>query len=257
MRKLGLVVALLCLPFALFAQSTVVEDSFSDLGAWQPGYGDWTTEGGRLIQEDTNAGMARIDREVPQEGVYQIDFTIRYVDGGYESMSDYEDGRYHAGFGVHIGVTDPPIGGKSWGNNESYLLWLNLDTRTATMEEAPHHAGFRAQVYESSDDVTMDLYESSEMRRLFGDSRTSIDLVAALRELGVDASVSDLNRYLDRDIPVSIRVNTNTGEIGVKDPTAPLRFYFSVDPELLEGDYISLRTNHLAASFDDFTVIER
>jgi len=257
MRKLVLVVALLCLPFVLFAQSTVIDDSFSRMGAWVPGYGEWTIERGRLVQNDTDAGMARIDREVPQNGVYQIDFTIRYVDGGYRSMSDYRAGRYHGGFGVHIGVEDPPLGGKAWGNNDSYLLWLNLDTRRATDRAAGEHYGFRAQVYDSMDNVTMDLYRSAEMRRMFGDSRASIDLVAALNANGIDFQIADLGPYLEREVPVSIRVNTNTGEIGVKDPTAPIRFYFSVDPDKLDGDYVSLRTNKLAASFDDFTVTRR
>lgn len=258
MRKLVFVVALLCLPFVLFAQTTVVDDSFSRMGAWVPGYGDWSVESGRLVQESTAAGMARIDREVPQEGVYQIDFTIRYVDGGYRSTADYESGRYHAGFGVHLGVTDPPLRGKSWGNDESYLLWLNLDTMPETRRDDPVHYGFRAQVYESTDHVTMDLMRSSEMRRLFGDSRASIDLVRALEEIADRRfAVSDLQPYLGRDIPVSIRVDTRTGEIGVKDPTAPIRFYFSVDPDSLDGDYVSLRTNRLAASFDNFTVTRR
>ena len=258
MRKLVLVVALLCLPFVLFAQMTVVDDSFSRMGAWVPGYGDWSVERGRLVQESTAAGMARIDREVPQEGVYQIDFTIRYVDGGYRSMADYESGRYHAGFGVHLGVTNPPLRGKSWGNDESYLLWLNLDTRPQTRRSAGAHYGFRAQVYESSDHVTMDLMRSGEMRRLFGDSRASIDLARALEQVaGRQFAVADLRPYLRRDIPVSIRVNTRTGEVGVKDPTAPIRFYFNVDPDMLDGDYVSLRTNALAASFDNFTVTRR
>jgi hypothetical protein len=103
----------------------------------------------------------------------------------------------------------------------------------------------------------MDLMRSSEMRRLFGDSRASVDIVQALRANGIEFSISDLGPYLSREVPVSIRVNTRTGEIGVKDPTAPVRYYFSVDPDMLDGEYVSLRTNSLAASFDDFTVTRR
>ncbi|MFP4205458.1 MAG: hypothetical protein ACLFM6_01275 [Spirochaetaceae bacterium] len=257
MGKFMIVVALLCLPFVLFAQSTIIEDDFSRMGAWVPGYGDWNVENGRLVQESTAAGMARIDREVPQEGTYQIDFTIRYDDGGYKNMEDYEEGRYHAGFGVHIGVSDPPLRGKSWGNNDSYLLWLNLDTREDTSLDAPYHYGFRAQVYESTDHVTMDLFESRQMERFFDDPRATVNLVQALRTHGIDVTVADLAKYLDRNVPVSIRVDTESGEIGVKDPTAPIRYYFTVDPDKLDGDYISLRTNALAASFDNFTVTER
>lgn len=257
MRKLGLLVALLCLPLVLFAQTTVIEDDFSRMGSWVPGYGDWSVERGRLVQSSTAAGMARADREVPQNGLYQIDFTVRYVDGGYRSMQDYRDREFHAGFGIHLGVSDPPLRGKSWGNDESYLLWLNLDTRPAVRSSASQHYGFRAQVYESADHVTMDLMRSSEMRNLFGDSRASVDLAAALQAAGVEFSVAELEPYLEREVPVSIRVNTRTGEIGVKDPTAPVRYYFSVDPAMLDGEYVSLRTNALAASFDDFTVTTR
>lgn len=92
---------------------------------------------------------------------------------------------------------------------------------------------------------------------MFGNPIMSIDLLEALRNYGVNMSVNDLMQYLDRDVPVSIRVNTRTGEIGVKDPTAPIRFYFSVDPALVRGSYVSLRTNSLSASYDDFTVTQR
>jgi hypothetical protein len=82
----------------------------------------------------------------------------------------------------------------------------------------------------------------------------SIDIIAALAAWGVDLSVDDLARYLNQDVPVNIRVNTRTGRVGVLDPTAPVRFYFNVDPAVLRGNYVSLRTNGLAASFDYFTV---
>jgi len=82
----------------------------------------------------------------------------------------------------------------------------------------------------------------------------SLDLMAALRAWGVDVSIADLEKYLYQDIPINIKVNTRTGRIGVLDPTAPVRFYFDVDPAVLRGDYVSLRTNSLAASFNYLTV---
>jgi hypothetical protein len=251
---LTLVLLLVLSPLAVLAQNVVAQDSFSNMGGWQAGYGEWFIENGRLVQADTETGLARIDRRLPQNGTYQIDFIIRYRDGGYQSQADLENLRLHAGFGVHLGVEDPPLGRIAWGAGESYLLWLNLDTRPATRRNNPEHYGFRAQVYKSEDNATMSLWETSFARRYFGDSRMSIDLIEALKNYGVDVTVQDGQKYLVRDIPVSIRVNTDTGRIGVKDPTAPIRFYFEVDPEILEGNYISLRTNQLGVEFDDFVV---
>lgn len=256
MKRISLMLVLLLVlaPVALLAQTVVAQDSFSNMGGWQAGYGEWFVENGKLVQANTDTGLARIDRRLPQEGTYQIDFTIRYRDGGYQSRSDLEDMSLHAGFGVHLGVSDPPLGRVAWGNDESYLLWLNLDTRRDTMRNKPIHYGFRAQVYESTNNSTMDLWETSFADRYFGDSRMSVDLVQALENYGVDVSIQDGQKYLVRDIPVSIRVNTDTGRIGVKDPTAPIRYYFNVNPDMLAGDYISLRTNALSVEFDDFVV---
>ncbi|MFP4483371.1 MAG: hypothetical protein ACOCYG_03345 [Spirochaetota bacterium] len=254
---LTLVLLLVLSPLAVLAQNVVAEDSFSNMGSWQAGHGEWFIENGRLVQADTETGLARIDRRLPQRGTYQIDFIIRYRDGGYESRDDLENLRLHGGFGVHVGVTDPPLGRATWGNGESYLLWLNLDTRADTRRNSPEHYGFRAQVYESTDNSTMALWETSFAERYFGDSRMSIDLVEALENYGVEVTLQDGQQYLVRDIPVSIRVDTETGRIGVKDPTAPIRFYFDVDPDILEGDYISLRTNSLGVEFDDFVVTRR
>ncbi len=251
------VVVLLLFASLVYAQTVVERSSFSNMQGWRAGGGSWATSGGRLVQRDPQAPLARIDKRVDARGVYQIDFDIRYVDGGYTSEQDLRNRHYHAGFGVHVGVANPPLGRQAWGNGESYLLWLNLDTRPETRRNAPEHYGFRAQVYESVSHSQMDLWSSGQSRRLFGDPIMSIDIIEALRNYDVNMSVNDLMQYLDRDVPVSIRVNTRTGEIGVKDPTAPIRFYFTADPALLRGSYVSLRTNALSASYDDFTVTQR
>ena len=252
--SLTLVLLLVLSPLALLAQNVVAQDSFSNMGGWQAGHGEWFIENGRLVQGDTETGLARIERRLPQNGTYQIDFIIRYRDGGYDSEQDLEDLALHGGFGGHLGVTEPPLRRLSWGNDESYLLWLNLDTRADTRRNTPIHYGFRAQVYESSDNSTMGLWETSFAEQYFDDARMSIDLQQALENYGVELSLADGRKYLSRDIPISIRVNTETGRIGVKDPTAPIRFYFSVDPAILNGNYISLRTNSLGVEFDDFVV---
>ena len=259
MRRVSVfVVVLLLFASLVYAQTVVERSSFSNMQGWRAGGGDWVTSGGRLVQRNERAALARIDKRIDAGGVYQIDFDIRYVDGGYASERDMRNGYYHAGFGVHVGVADPPLGRTAWGNGESYLLWLNLDTRPQTRRNHPEHYGFRAQVYESVSHSQMGLWESRAAREMFGDPVMSVDLIQALRNYGVNFSINDLIDYLDRDVPVSIRVNTRTGEIGVKDPTAPIRFYFTVDnPRLVRGDYVSLRTNALSASYDDFSVTQR
>lgn len=259
MKKFVLTVAILLMAVSLVSAQRV-NDSFSSMGSWRPGYGNWSIQSGRLVQSNTETGLARIDRRASQSGVYELEFTIRYVDGGYKSEADLSRGEYHAGFGIHVGVDNPALGKISWGAGESYLLWLNLDTRDSTRRNYPEHYGFRAQVYESESNSRMSLARSSlirqnrDLRRVTEENYVSIDIIAALRNMGIDLSVNDLMSFLDRDVPINIRVNTRNGEIGVLDPTAPIRFWFPVDPDVLEGDYFSLRTNGLAASFNYFRV---
>ena len=259
MKKCVLTVAILLIAVS-FVGAQQVNDSFSSMGGWRAGHGDWTIDSGRLVQSDSETGLARIDRMAAQDGIYELEFTIRYMGGGYESEEALANGEYHAGFGIHVGVEDPALGRMSWGAGESYLLWLNLDTREETRRNHPEHYGFRAQVYESVDNSTMTLARNSmvrqdpNLRRVTVDDYVSIDLFTALRNMGVDVSIEDGRQFLTRDVPINIRVNTRTGEIGVLDPTAPIRFWFPVDPEILEGDYFSLRTNDLAASFNYFRV---
>lgn len=260
MKKFALITGALLLAVSMVAVAQSVDDSFSSMRNWEPGDGDWVVRGGRLVQQDADAKLARIDRQVRQSGEYELEFTIRYVDGGYEDMDDFQDGVFHAGFGIHIGSEDPALGKASWGSGDSYLLWLNLDTRPETRRDHPEHYGFRAQVYRSRSNTRMTLARDSAisrdpvLSRLVEEDYMSIDLLEALRAWGADLSIDDLGRYLDQDVPINIRVNTRTGEVGVLDPTAPIRFYFNVDPEVLAGDYVSLRTNSLAASYDYFTV---
>jgi len=259
MKKFALMLGALLIVVSMttFAQ---VNDDFGSMRGWTAGAGDWVARGGRLVQQDEDALLARADRMVDQRGSYELEFTIRYVDGGYKSEMDMRDGVYHAGFGIQLGVENPALGRASWGAGESYLLWLNLDTRPETMRNAPEHYGFRAQVYESTSNTSMELSRDSRLRRdpvlsrYVVDDYMSLDIVAALRDWGVDLTIDDIGRYLDVDVPVNIRVNTRTGQVGVLDPTAPVRFYFDVDPDVLAGNYISLRTNSLAASYQYLTV---
>lgn len=247
MKKVALILGalLLLLPLAASAQDVIVEDEFISLGEWVPGHGDWGTRGGMLIQRNTKTGLARIDRPLQQDGEFEISFVVRYEAGGFDSPEDLQNNQLHAGFGIHIGAENPPLGRMAWGVGDSFLLWLNLDTRTATAQDFAQHLGFRGQVYRSENSSRMDLTEMN------------VDIQAALAQLGVEMTISDLNPFLVTSVPMRIRVNTETGRIMVNDPTnQSLWFWFDVDPEVLDGDYISLRTNGLALRFFDFTVTE-
>lgn len=246
MKKVALIFAalLLLLPLAASAQ-TVVMDEFNSLGEWVIGDGDWVTRGGMLIQRDVDRGMARIDRPLAHEGEFEISFLVRYEAGGFDSEADLMNNQLHGGFGIQIGGENPPLGRKAWGVGESYLLWLNLDTRTDTASSFPQHSGFRGQVWESESNSAMDITDMN------------VDIQAALAQLGIEMEISDIEPFLLQSVPMKIRVNMNTGRIMVNDPTnSRMWFWFDVDPDLLEGDYVSLRTNNLALRFMDFTVTE-
>ncbi|TVR04849.1 MAG: hypothetical protein EA403_04150 [Spirochaetaceae bacterium] len=260
MRKTVLVTTALCILLVapLAAQTVLEQHNFATMSGWTPAAGNWAASGNRLHQRDDRAPLARIDKQLNQSGVYQIDFAIRYAGGGYRTDADWENQHFHAGFGVQLGISNPPLRRAAWGAGQSYLLWLNLDTRPETRRNAPEHYGFRAQVYESRSNIDMTLMRSEEIRQLLGSPVMSLDIIAILRqELGFDLRLEDIEPYLYRDVPISIRVDTRTGEIGVLDPTAPIRYYFRVNPSVLRGNYIALRTNSLAANFGNLIVTSR
>jgi hypothetical protein len=216
-----------------FAQSVVADDNFSSLGTWKAAGGVWKADGS-LVQGDVNAPLAQINRQVLQSGVYEVDFTIKYSAGGYKNLQEAMRGKYHAGFGIHIGI-DKPTPGRSWGNGNSYLLWVNLDTTVSG--NSPHY-GLRGQVYRSRTNTDM---------RLMDDYNVEI--------LPVASALGALENIVGVSVPVKIIVNTNDGEIRVYDPTLPnYYYYFYLDPKLLKGSWLSLRTNKLSAAFDDFKV---
>ncbi len=249
MKKVALIFAalLMLLPLVVSAQ-VIVDDSFEgrSTGEWVPGYGEWGVRGGMLVQRDTETGLARIDRRVPQSGEIEISFKVRYEAGGFEDQSALRRGLLHGGFGIHVGVENPPLGRVAWGAGNSYLLWLNLDTRRATLTDASEHFGFRGQVYRSTNNATMNL------------TPYNVDITAELENIGITLGVNQIDQFLGILVPMKIRVNYNTGRIMVMDPTNPsLWFYFDVEPSVLRGNYLSLRTNSLAVSFADIMVTQR
>ncbi len=241
-------IVLLAVAFALSAQS-VERVSFASMGDWTPGAGSWEVVNGRLQQTGLPAPLARIDRRTNQRGVYEIEFIIRYLDGGFYSEADLMNDEFHAGFGVQLGGTNPVLGRASWGVGQSYLLWLNLDTRMSTLRNSPEHFGFRAQVYESRSNTNMSLLSGQAVMDQIQQPVASLDILAL-----TGLTLEDLVGFLDAPVRVNIRVNTNTGEVGVLDPTAPIRYFMQLDPRILRGDYISLRTNNLSTSYSNFVI---
>ncbi|HUX52201.1 MAG TPA: hypothetical protein VMW73_15510 [Spirochaetia bacterium] len=247
MKKFALLLGglLLLLPFMAAAQQVLQQNDFASMSGWTTASGSWGVQGNQLKQQDTSAPMARIDHALNQTGVYEISFTVQYAGGGYASQADLANNSLHAGFGLHIAVKNPSLGIKSWGDGTSYLLWLNLDTRASTMTNYPQHYGFRAQVYRSTGDTTMDLVPS-----------LNVDIPAAL---GI--TLQDLLNYVQNNnllfanVPINIQVDTNTGRILVQDPTAPsLWYYFNLPASQLTGDDIAFRTNGMAVNFQNYKV---
>lgn len=250
MKKVALIFAalLVLMPLAAGAQ-VVANDDFETFGEWEPGYpvDQWDIRGGMLVQRDTKTGLARAVRMLPQSGELEYSFKVRYEAGGFDDQAALRAGELHAGFGIHVGVENPPRTGQpAWGAGRSYLLWLNLDTRRATMSDASEHFGFRGQVYESASNASMSL------------TPMNVDIQAELANIGIVLGIDDLDQFLGRLIPIKIRVNYDTGRVMVADPTNPsLWFWFDVERSVLRGDYVVLRTNSLAVSFADFMVTRR
>ena len=185
-KLLVFLVILLLAGAAAYAQTVVFEQSFSSSTMLPKSHGDWEIMGGRLYQSDVDERLAKINVEARQSGEMQYEFTVRYEGGGFTDLM--------GGFGIQIFV-DKAWEGKSWGNGNSYLLWLNYDPMPTYGPK-----GFSAQVYKSMSETKMAL-------------------------------------------------------IGVEDPTlAGFGYRFSLGGAPGRGNFVSLRTNSLALSFDDLTI---
>lgn len=250
MKKVALVFAALLMLLPLVASAQVIIDDDADAySEWSFGYPteDWDVRGGMLVQRNTETGLARALRMVSQSGELEYSFKVRYEAGGFEDQAALRAGQLHGGFGIQIGIENPPrTGAPAWGAGNSYLLWLNLDTRREVLSDSPEHFGFRGQVYESETNARMSL------------SPYNVDIQQALAGIGVNLRIADIDQFLGQLVPMRIRVNYDTGRIMVADPTNPsLWFWFDVEPSVLRGNYIALRTNSLALSFADFMVTRR
>lgn len=213
-------VAMLFLGTSVFADSVVTTEHFSGGLDHAGAYGSWDIHRGRLYQADTDSRLAKINFEVPQSGLMEYRFDVRYEDGGMEDRM--------GGFGVHFFVDDA-YRGRSWGNGESYLFWLNYDDN-ATYGKS----GFQAQIYKSSSFFEMDLLEDYQA--------------------GLPASYLTRSN-LDMVVPVRIQINGYSGLVKIWDPTRKgVYFQFYLDQAPGKGNYIAFRTNSLSVSFDNLVV---
>jgi hypothetical protein len=221
MKKSLIFLVILLLAGAMaFAQTVVLEQSFSSSTMLPKSHGDWEIKGGRLYQSDVDEPLAKINVAARQSGEMQYEFTVRYEGGGFADLM--------GGFGIQIFV-DKAWDGMSWGNGKSFLLWLNYDPMPVYGPK-----GFTAQVYKSVSETKMDLVGEFDLNR-FAYLLSAANMNAA--------------------IPARIKIDGNTGSVWVEDPTlAGFGYRFSLGGSLGTGNYVALRTNSLAMSFDNLKV---
>jgi hypothetical protein len=216
MKRWGIIACMLLffVPLFVFAEA---------VGDWNAAYGDWKIVGDRLVQQSTTAGMAQATLKIPQTGVIQYEFDAKPIAGYLDQ---------YAGFGVHIGI-DKSAAGKSWGNGDSFLLWLTYDPK------AYGGLGVYAQAYQSFNHSRMEIIHKGNAYAIPAQYLEQVD-------------INRLDRYV---LPVKIVVDYDTGLVKVYDPTRENYYYkFSLGGPLSQGSYVSLRTNSMAASFGNFKV---
>ena len=209
----------LLLPAFAAADTVELSRNFSSGLSHDGAVGSWSTQGGRLHQKDTDNRLAKINFPAPQQGTMEYRFDVRYEGGGEDRMG---------GFGIHVFV-DEAYPNRSWGNGNSYLLWVNYDPEATYGKQ-----GFVAQVYKSSNFFTMPILKDYQLK---------LDTSMVSREA------------LRKTIPMRIQVNGNTGLVKVYDPRREHYYYkFRLPEPPRSGSHIALRTNSLAASFDNLQV---
>jgi len=188
---------------------------FAQVPEYRFASGDWRLSGNRLYQNDARAPLAKVNLRVPQSGPMVYEFNARYEDGPRKT---------HAGFGIHIFV-DEALHAASWGSGNSYLLWLNYDENPITVGIPK---GLSGQVYRSLSNSQMDMIDSIDLNEY-------VDVV---------------DEYISKQVPVKIWADGNTGEVRVYDPTdLEYYYYFYLPTKGLKGNWISIRTNSVKASF--------
>lgn len=213
-----------CTVISIWGNPVIVDDTFEFLGEWIPVNGKWAIDGGSLVQKDESDKITHITRKVKQSGVllYEVDITCL---GGLED--DY------GGFGFHL-LVDKPTGSRSWGHNRSYLFWLTYDP------EAYGKPLFFAQLYKSTGPVDMALYLMKS-----GDQYP-------MEEKGLTPSEFAKGAVT---IHLKLQIDLNSGKGRLYHPGAPDSFY-PLDLGIKDKGrmFVSLRTNSLAARFDNFRI---
>ncbi|GHV65095.1 hypothetical protein AGMMS49587_18770 [Spirochaetia bacterium] len=210
MKRIVLFLVVFGIAASMYAQSQLPPYRFAA--------GSWEFSSERLLQKDANARLAKVNFQAPQSGPMVYEFNALYEGGA-------EDG--HGGFGLHI-FGDKAYNGASWGNGNSYLLWLNYDENPIN-RAIPK--GLSAQVYRSHTNSWMDLVQSVDLN-VYADYLTDESLSA----------------------PVSFKITAdgNTGEVRVYDPIDPDTYYFfyvTTKDIPLNGNWAALRTNGIKLSF--------
>ena len=214
-----IVTLFLLLPAFAAADTVELSRDFGSGLSHDGAVGSWSTQGGRLHQKDTDNRLAKINFPAPQKGTMEYRFDVRYEGGGEDQMG---------GFGIHVFV-DEAYADRSWGNGTSYLLWVNYDPEATYGKQ-----GFVAQVYKSTNFFTMEIMKDYQLK---------LDTSMVSREA------------LRTTIPIRIQVNGNTGLVKVYDPRREHYYYkFRLPEPPRSGSHIALRTNSLAASFDNLEV---
>lgn len=226
MKRALIFLILIYLSAFTFAEKALISDTFDFQGEWVVNSGEWSVSNGKLLQLDEKETIATISRIVRQRGVLLYSFDVQYLAG-------LEDG--YGGFGIHISV-DKPTGLRSWGQNDSFLLWITFD------EEAYGDRDFYAQAYKSTSTIYMNFHgmEGDEYR--LAESNLSIDRFLSTAETG-------------DPLQILLSLDTNTGKGRIQSPVDQ-RTYYKIDLKtpVGEGMYIALRTNSIALAFDNVSV---
>jgi len=210
-----------------FSQTVLVYDDFATLGQWQIASGQWQVNAqGSLIQANINNTMTHIVRQVEQSGIVMYSFDLGYL-GGIEDN--------YGGVGIHMLINNP-TNVRSWGNGNSYLLWLTYDIPNYNENK------IFAQMYKSSNLTTMNMMHRGKAYPVF---RLTIP------------PPEKLKNYEGRTVPVTIIINTNTGQGKVFHPFKSDTYYsFNIGGPVARGSYFSFRTNSLAIIIDNFKVVQ-
>jgi len=212
MKRLLIILALICAAATLFAQVPLPEHQFAA--------GRWGFVGSRLHQSDASARLAKMNLRANQAGPMIYEFNVRYESG-------LEDG--HGGFGIHI-FADSAYNGASWGAGNSYLLWLNYDEKPVTRG---FPSGFSAQVYRSRTNSVMDLVQSWDLNQYlpyitWDDIRNPVPV-----RIWVNGDTGEVRVYDPTD----------------PEWTYYWFFYLNRQDLPLRGSWVSLRTNGISVSF--------